>query len=319
MKKIIKLTESDLERIVRRVIKEQSQPKIKQIVFDAKVFKPGLYTPMEITQENQVKLDELVAWLNNPEANNKKITITITAGSSKIPPRDKTRDAEEYNIELAKKRGETGINYLKSFLVNKVPTNVLNSINYVVDTSAAYKGPEYNGNPNDPKYLQYQFVKITAVLSSEDEILKEPKNQKPSKWRSQVIPESPHMAFIYFCVGGFKNGKYCSDWGNPVYLSNGFGKASNLTEAKQMRWVPIPEMSSGINWGNSDFITNSGKFTKESARCFQYEFSGQQNERCGKVLQGLDDYSSKYFNDQFPGPEIGNQYQDIRQNWAETR
>ena len=77
MKKVIKLTESDLERIVRRVIKEQSQPKIKQIVFDAKVFKPGLYTPMEITQENQVKLDELVAWLNNPEANNKKITITI--------------------------------------------------------------------------------------------------------------------------------------------------------------------------------------------------------------------------------------------------
>lgn len=316
MKKIIKLTESDLERIIRRVIKEQSQPKIKQIVLDAKVFKPGLYEPMQITQENQVKLDELVTWLNNPEANNKKITITITAGSSKIPPRDKTRDPEEYNIELAKKRGDTGINYLKSFLANKVQTNVLNNINYVVDTSAAYKGPEYNQNPNDPIYLPYQFVKITAVLSSEtgtEQKLKSP------KWRSQVIPESPHMAFIYFCVGGFKNGKYCSDWGNPVYLSNGFGTASNLTEAKQMRWVPIPEMSSGINWGNSDFITNSGKFTKESARCFQYEFSGQQNERCKEALQGLDNYSSKYFNDQFPGPEIGNQYQTIRQNWSGTR
>lgn len=317
MKKIIKLTESDLERIVRRVIKEQSQPKIKQIVFDAKVFKPGLYEPMQITQENQVKLDELVTWLNNPEANNKKITITITAGSSKIPPRDKTRDPEEYNIELAKKRGETGINYLKSFLVNKVPTNVLNSINYVVDTSAAYKGPEYNGNPNDPIYLPYQFVKITAVLSSETETGSEQKPKSP-KWRSQVISESPHMALIYFCVGGLKNGVYCSDWGRPVYLSNGFGDKGYLTESRKMRWVPIPEIGTrGL--ANSDFMTNSGKFTEASARCFQYEFAGQQDERCREALQGLGDYSGKYFNDQLPGPEVGDQYDTIRNNWSATR
>lgn len=326
MKKVIKLTESDLARIVKRVIREQNDQQLqesKEVILTPNVFPPGLYQPFNPTNEDLAKLSELVTWINSPNFKNKKMTVTITAGSSKIPPSQRAKDfskisdPKEYNIWLAGERGKTGINWIKQYLSGKIPEDLFKNIEFKIDTSAAYQGPEYKNDPTNKVYLDYQFVKVTAKSSG----VVEPGTGIGQKvlYRAQKLTDRPNLAIIYFCVNGNYPLSQCKEEA-PVYYSNGFeGAGVNIiTEVPKgkMRWVPIE----GID--KYDIIKGQ---PLTNNKCFQYEYSyeestnKQQREECPKIINNLPNFAYKFFKNEVPGPEVGDQlHQEIKKYHQST-
>jgi len=77
MKKIIRLTESDLARIVRRVIKEEEQSDVQMVGQKLKIFTDEYFDPTDPADFN-------IEIVDNPTMRNNMVTVNYkVAGSSK--------------------------------------------------------------------------------------------------------------------------------------------------------------------------------------------------------------------------------------------
>jgi len=118
--------------------------------FPANVTKPYNPTPKDLK-----KLEGLVAWLNNPDLKTSSVEIKVNSGSSK------TGDFEK-NKTLAIQRGQTGIDYIKTYLNGKIKTDIYDKIVFPApNDSLANQGPE-PGTATAKEYEEYQKFQIIA-------------------------------------------------------------------------------------------------------------------------------------------------------------
>jgi hypothetical protein len=291
-------------------------------------FIPGDYKNFDVS--NDPKMIKVVEWLNNPDIKDKKISIVVTAGSSKSGPGENDEERRQFNVNLAIKRGETAISKVKEFLNGKIPNELLNSINYTIDTSQAHKGPEFDptkkDTSKDEKYQDYQFVTISCIATGESEVLKKV-SPKFQPWAIYPTPDTSHAGIVTFCIDGMftdRDGTYrCKGQKKAVYYANQFD--NNPTPKQKMRWIPIEEKSEVYD--NSDLRTGRGIFANGGAWCFQYE-NRKNDPKCKAFYDKWDaeypKYSLKYREGgmgdwETPGPEVGEyRWNKIQKNWGKT-
>lgn len=156
-KKVIRLTEADIEKMVQKVLSEQGweergKPEELKLTFDLKeVFPSGEYR-----LKNTSELDDVVAKINSvikEYGENVKFNLILTGGESLVT---NPKGFEEQG-SLAKERIKEVFKYLKSKL-----GNVINDVkeNIVIGTTPYEQGKD---NPNDEKYTREQFIKIEAL------------------------------------------------------------------------------------------------------------------------------------------------------------
>ena len=139
------------------VTQDKLFPDLKNNLF---FFKKGAYT---IDQNSITNWNEFNNFINKivdyVVKNNKKIkNITLHGSESQTP-------SKEDNFELAKKRQES----MKQYIMSKIPENLLTSkLTGFSSSSHPYLGktPYEPGvdNPNDKKYLNDQWVKVTLDM-----------------------------------------------------------------------------------------------------------------------------------------------------------
>jgi len=191
MKRIIKLTEQDLYRIVKKVIKEQIKTEKvgKSQTFNISGnWDAGYYSynklPDLVKKDFEVKLKEISKFLvQNP---NSDITLTIEVGESQLPNYDKEKNKKLETGDLAKLRGES----IKQKI--EVELDLLEQQGSIksrpkVDIKAIIGSTEYNkedyqkkcgSNPNSTECINLrnsfkkdQFVRIQISVKTKGECI----------------------------------------------------------------------------------------------------------------------------------------------------
>ena len=192
-KKIIRLTESDLERIVRRVITEQFQTGVRKgekidtvtntnelnVELPKKSFDAGKYRFNSLSPEAKDAINDSIAKIalfitNNP---NTEVTIGIEVGESAVTNYDRENYQEgDYNPKakletgkLAEKRGNTIKEFLEAQFKNYVNLGKLKTIPVIPDPTVGSQKHTYTkgtDDPDDPKYKEDQYIKFNVDLKS---------------------------------------------------------------------------------------------------------------------------------------------------------
>jgi len=175
--KVIRLSESDLERIVRAVIKEQEEDKLT-LPF-TKTFKAGYWKlNSEVKSEISSLMDKVKGFMENNSGS--VIKLTIVAGESKIPNVDREQNPPVKVEEgyLSKKRFETISNHLKSEYTDLLKKISIESEVEIGDTP--YNKDEYkqycgtNRQSEEckeffKKYEPEQFIKFVIEVVTNDD------------------------------------------------------------------------------------------------------------------------------------------------------
>lgn len=191
MKRIVKLTEQDLYRIVKKVISEQirteKEGKSKTIDITGN-WDAGYYSydklPDTVKKDFKVKLGEISNFLTkNPTAD---ITLTIEVGESQLPNYDKEKNKSLNTGDLAKFRGETIKTKIESELDNLQGKGLIKNRPTVnikpIVGSTEYNKSEYqkvcgsNLNSSECKSLRDlfkkdQFVRIQMSVKTKGECI----------------------------------------------------------------------------------------------------------------------------------------------------
>jgi len=161
-KKIIRLTESDLENIVRRVITEKNRPTEQIDISDT--FQSGKWK----IPENVKKIDDAIQKIRTFKEKNKGsvIRVEINSGESRVTNYDDEVDPKK-KVDpgyLSKKRAETLKNYLE-----KNASDILQDVKIVVNEPVIGSTPYTKGkdNPRDEKYTKEQFSNFTIKAIGE--------------------------------------------------------------------------------------------------------------------------------------------------------
>ena len=198
-KRIIRLTEADIENIVRRVLQEQGETdfgsgtkkvqtgtttKLEDINVELsnQVFPAGKYKITSLGTDGQTVLDDtllkIVKFLK--EHPNSPLNIEIEVGESVVPNYDRekcqTGDySEGCKLEsgaLGKLRGEELINYLnnafKQYETDEVIT-VAPTVTATPTVTIGRKHKTYGGDANNKKYLEDQYIGFKATMTQEVE------------------------------------------------------------------------------------------------------------------------------------------------------
>jgi hypothetical protein len=291
-------------------------------------FPPGKWEPFSLDEEQQKKIKD---WFSNIKNSDVGIDVKIIAGSSKSGPHSTDEEGRrKFNIDLAGKRATKGIETVKTFLDSVLKPQIASTVNYTTDITGAHQGPEYDPKKNkssEPQYQPYQFVKIKIHAKGEVTVeSRRPVSFMP--YRVLPIGNLPNIGFVEFCISGFstrENGLYsCPNNGwKALYYSNTGDKVTKGTT----RWIPIPpaDTARGIVWQGSQAESGTGEFANGAMRCFQYETSGKDNERCKSFYDKWPNYSYRWKEGKegddwsIPGPEVGDKmYQRVIENWGDT-
>ena len=198
-KRVIRLTEADLENIVRKVLLEQSNVSFgsgtQQVPVGTKtelqdinvnlanqVFEPGKYKINSLGAEGTETLNEtllkIVQFLkDNPDS---PLNIEIVVGESVVPNYDREKcQAKDYSEgcklsegELGKLRGEELVKFLNTSFKQYETDGVISKAPTITATPTVIVGQKYKTYGNDPgnkKYLEDQFIKFNATLTGEVE------------------------------------------------------------------------------------------------------------------------------------------------------
>jgi hypothetical protein len=160
-KKVIRLTEADLEKLINKVLSEQGweergKPEELKLTFDLKeVFPSGEYR-----LRNTSELDAVVSKIKSvveEYGKNTQFNLILTGGESLVT---NPKGFEEQG-SLARQRIEVVFEYLKSKL-----GNIIKDVkeNIVIGRTPYEKGKD---NPDDEKYTREQFIKIEALSDAE--------------------------------------------------------------------------------------------------------------------------------------------------------
>lgn len=163
-KKIIHLTESDLENIVRRVISEQNRP-TEQIDL-ADTFKSGKWK----MPENVKRIDDAIQKIRTFKENNKGsvIQVEINSGESRVTNYD-AEVTPKISVEpgyLSQKRAETLKKYLEKN-ASDILQDVKIKVNDPVIGSTPYDKKLNAGEKDDEKYTKEQFSNLTIKAIGE--------------------------------------------------------------------------------------------------------------------------------------------------------
>jgi len=157
MKKVVRLTESDLEKIVRRVLSEQRIEDRGRPIAGGKAtfnlentFESGEYKLNNSAELNKVEnaIDSFIK--NNPES---EIIATIKAGESKVP----NPKGFEKEGSLAQARA----NEVKKYFDSKFPNLDFRDTDIVIGTTDW----DVNKGKDHPDYQEQQFFTITVDAS----------------------------------------------------------------------------------------------------------------------------------------------------------
>jgi len=252
-KKVIRLTEADLERIVKKILSEQFQTGVRKgekidtitntnelnVELPKKSFEAGKYKFNSLTPEAKDAINDSVAEIalfitNNP---NTEVTVGVEVGESAVTNYDRERCQEgDFSEgcklpvgELAKKRGKTIIDFLKNQFKNYVDSGKIKTVPIMPEPTVGAQKHTYEkgkDNPKDPKYLEDQYIKFNVDLKStttedvyaEDCLVGFVVDVSYKKDKS---PEFP-------CRGGHK----CNDAKFEVYLNNTLLGVANLNNKK---------------------------------------------------------------------------------------
>lgn len=198
MKKVVSITEADLKRIVKKVLKEQaqSQPSLNA----TKTFKPKNYGSLfdlgkyqddsgKIKQAIEQDKQAVVDFINSQDFAN--FTAKIIAGESQVtnPPNFK----QEGSLAIA--RAKTVYDILNDVYSDLINSNQLKIVLPKIGEVVIGKTPYKTGDQNDPtklkQYKQEQYVSM--VLQGLGETLK-CNTPFPVKGRQGVAPD---FEFIY--------------------------------------------------------------------------------------------------------------------------
>jgi len=156
-KKVIRLTEADLEKLINKVLSEQGweergKPEELKLTFDLKeVFPSGEYR-----LRNTSELDAVVSKIKSvveEYGENVEFNLILTGGESLVT---NPKGFEEQG-SLARERIKEVFKYLKSKLGNLIKDV---KENIVIGRTPYEKGKD---NPDDEKYTREQFIKIEAI------------------------------------------------------------------------------------------------------------------------------------------------------------
>lgn len=294
-------------------------------------FDPGKFQAENVTlsEENKTKIKN---WFADTNFLDVEISVTVIAGSSKTGPNDRDEEGRrQFNIELAKKRANTGNNVIKTYLDTILKPELQSQVKYSEDITGAYQGPPYIPGTNkstESQYQQFQFVKIRISAKGEVEVMKiEPVNFQP--WQVRQLGNLPFIGIVFFCVSGFETqyptGVYMcpnSGWQALYYSNTGKDVIKGTT-----RWIPIPpsDTKKGAIWMGSQAERGTGEFAGGATGCFQYETSGKDKENCQAFYDKWPNYSYRWKDPKagndwsLPGKEVGEEmYQKIIKNWGTT-
>lgn len=234
MKRIIKLTEQDLYRIVKKVINEQIKTETagKSKTIDIKGnWEAGYYSynklPDSVKQDFLTKLKDISDFLvKNPTTD---ITLTIEVGESQLPNYDKEKNKPLETGDLANLRGETIKAKIESELDVLQNQGIIKKRPIVkIDTiigSTPYNKSEYqkicgsNQNSNECKTLRESFKKDQFV-----------RIQMSVKTKGECIGNLK-ISFMYDSGRTNASGKpvhYCNEAIFKVYLNDMLIGTANL-------------------------------------------------------------------------------------------
>lgn len=161
-KKVIRLTEADLEKLVQKVLSEQTRP-TEQINL-ADTFQSGKWK----MPENVKRIDDAIQKIRTFKENNKGsvIQVEINSGESQVTNYD-AEVTPKKKVDpgyLSKKRAETLKNYLE-----KNASDILQDVKIVVNEPVIGSTPYTQGkdNPRDEKYTKEQFSNFTIKAIGE--------------------------------------------------------------------------------------------------------------------------------------------------------
>ena len=156
-KKVIRLTEADLEKLINKVLSEQGweergRPEELKLTFDLnEVFPSGEYR-----LRNTSELDAVVSKIKSvveEYGENVQFNLILTGGESLVT----NPEGFEEQGSLARERIKEVFKYLKSKLGNLIKDV---KENIVIGRTPYEQGKD---NPDDEKYTREQFIKIEAL------------------------------------------------------------------------------------------------------------------------------------------------------------
>jgi len=192
-KRVIRLTESDLEDIIKKILSEQLQTGVRKgekidtitntnelnVELPKKSFDAGKYKFTSLSPEAKKAIEDSVAKIalfitNNP---NTEVTIGVEVGESAVtnynredcPEGDFSERCKLEVGRLAQLRGSTIINFLKEQFKNFVDSGKIKTIPVIPQPTVGAQKHSYEkgkDNPKDPKYLEDQYIKFIVDLKS---------------------------------------------------------------------------------------------------------------------------------------------------------
>lgn len=157
-KKIIRLTESDLEKIVYRVLSEQTESSVPEVQVDIQdTFDSGKWKLPKDTK----KIDDAIQKIRTFKENNKGsvIQVQINSGESQVTNYD-AEVTPKQKVDpgyLSRKRAET----LKTYL-EKNASDIIKDVEIVINEPVIGTTKYQRGdNPQDERYKQEQFANFT--------------------------------------------------------------------------------------------------------------------------------------------------------------
>jgi hypothetical protein len=198
MKKVVSITEADLKRIVKKVLKEQAQSQPSGYTYST--FKPRNYGSLfdlgkyqdesgKIRQAIEKDKQSIVDFMNSQDK--ASFTAKIDAGESMVtnPPEFKQKGS------LALARAKTIFDILNDVYSDLINSNKLNIVMPKIGEVVIGKTPYKKGDQNDPSKLE-QYKKeqyVSMNLQGEGATLK-CNTPLPVKGRQGVAPD---FEFIY--------------------------------------------------------------------------------------------------------------------------
>jgi len=190
-KKVIRLTEADLERIVKKVLSEQLKTGVRKgekigtvsnteklnVELPKKSFESGKYKFNSLSPEAKKAINQSIAkvalFINeNP---NTEVTISIEVGESAVTNYD-NEGATKKKVDpgyLSQKRGETIKEFLTDQFKNFVDSGKIKTAPIIPDAKTniglgtqKYTYERGKDDPKDPKYLEDQYIKFIVDLKS---------------------------------------------------------------------------------------------------------------------------------------------------------
>jgi HD superfamily phosphohydrolase len=155
MKKVVRLTESDLEIIIKRIIEEQVQKQSKS-------FNVGNSFPSaQYKIQNTEFIDNAISQIRNMVSqypDNTNFTITVNAGESRVP----NPEGFEEEGSLAKARANEVLNYVKSKVTD------LSNVDIVEPSFTIGKTPwDPRKGKDAEEYTKEQFVNLILNVAGE--------------------------------------------------------------------------------------------------------------------------------------------------------